>query len=143
MMKHEFERLAGYEVSAEDYNKIIEPMYMATDLSKEEFVKVIDKKRFALPTKQKMMRQMKEEAKHLEAICGHWCDYESEHKLESIAKEYARRFYGIDWAHDTEAYVFFNKEYEYPEIRRGCTYPTELVIGRVGYANFEVRFNLI
>lgn len=41
MMKHEFERLAGYEVSAEDYNNIIEPMYMATDLSKEDFVAVM------------------------------------------------------------------------------------------------------
>ena len=48
MMKHEFEAIAGYEVSEEDYRKIIEPMYMATDLSKEEFVKVINKKRFAI-----------------------------------------------------------------------------------------------
>lgn len=39
MMKHEFEALAGYEVSFEDYNRIIEPMYMATELSKEDFVK--------------------------------------------------------------------------------------------------------
>ena len=44
MMKHEFEKLAGYEVSYEDYTKIIEPMYMATDLSKAEFVKCIDRK---------------------------------------------------------------------------------------------------
>ena len=46
MMKHEFEALAGYEVSTEDYTKVIEPMYMATDLSKADFVKVIDRKRF-------------------------------------------------------------------------------------------------
>lgn len=46
MMKQEFERLAGYEVSAEDYNNIIEPMYMATDLSKQEFVKTINRKAF-------------------------------------------------------------------------------------------------
>ena len=52
MMKHEFEALAGYEVSYEDYDKIIEPMYMATTLSKEEFVKVIDKKRFAIVKKE-------------------------------------------------------------------------------------------
>lgn len=48
MMKHEFEALAGYEVSFEDYNRVIEPMYMATELSKEDFVKCIDRKRFAL-----------------------------------------------------------------------------------------------
>lgn len=48
MMKHEFEALAGYEVSVSDYDNIIEPMYMATELSKEEFAKVISKERFAL-----------------------------------------------------------------------------------------------
>ena len=46
MMKHEFEELAGYEVSNDDYNNIIEPMYMATNMSKADFVKCIDKKRF-------------------------------------------------------------------------------------------------
>ncbi len=51
MMKYEFETLAGYEVSTEDYNNIIEPMYMATNLSKEEFVKTVSKKRFALVRK--------------------------------------------------------------------------------------------
>ena len=52
MMKHEFESLAGYEVSREDYDSIIEPMYLATNLTKEEFVKVIDKKRFAIVKKE-------------------------------------------------------------------------------------------
>lgn len=52
MMKHEFEELAGYEVSVEDYNNIIEPMYMATNLSKTEFVKTISKKRFAVVKKE-------------------------------------------------------------------------------------------
>lgn len=47
MMKHEFEELAGYEVSNEDYDKVIEPMYMALNMSKAEFVKCLDKKRFA------------------------------------------------------------------------------------------------
>lgn len=46
MMKQEFEALAGYKVSTEDYNNIIEPMYMATDLSKQEFVKTINRKAF-------------------------------------------------------------------------------------------------
>ena len=46
MMKVEFEQLAGYEVSMEDYSNIIEPMYMATNLSKQEFVQVVDRKRF-------------------------------------------------------------------------------------------------
>lgn len=52
MMKYEFEELAGYEVSTEDYENIIEPMYIATNLTKAEFVKVIDKKRFAIVKKE-------------------------------------------------------------------------------------------
>ena len=61
MMKHEFEALAGYEVSHEDYNNIIEPMYMATDLSKQDFVKVIDRKRF------EVKREKSQEMLELEA----------------------------------------------------------------------------
>lgn len=46
MTKQEFEELAGYEVSTENYNNIIEPMYMATNLCKADFVKVINRKAF-------------------------------------------------------------------------------------------------
>lgn len=48
MTKHEFETLAGYEVSTESYNEIIEPMYMATNLTKQEFVKTINRKAFEI-----------------------------------------------------------------------------------------------
>ena len=130
MMKHEFEALAGYEVSSKDYHDIIEPMYMATDLSKQDFVKCIDRKRFALPTKVEMLRSMRKEAQHLYDICGLRRDHDSEHRLEGMAHEYMRRFYGIDWANDSKAYAFFLNGYEYPDIQRGCTYPRELVLGR-------------
>lgn len=134
MMKQEFEALAGYQVSAEDYSKIIEPMYMATELSKQEFVKVLDKKRFALPTtaqiKRSLRKEMKEIAAHLYEICGHDVDHEAEWKIESLAHEYAQKVYGLDWTHDMEVYCFFNKEYEFPTVQRGCTYPRELVIGK-------------
>lgn len=129
MMKHEFEELAGYEVSNEDYDKVIEPMYMATNLSKQEFVKCLDRKRFALPTRNQVIREMKKVAAHLFDICGHCTDYESEQKLDDMAKAYAKRFHGIDWSRDSESYVFFNRGYEYPNMR-GCSYPEELVIGR-------------
>lgn len=49
MTKYEFETIAGYEVSDYDYFEILEPMYMALpDVTKQEFVKMIDKKRFEL-----------------------------------------------------------------------------------------------
>lgn len=133
MMWKEFEELAGYEVSAKDYNEIIEPMYMATNLSKQDFIATLDKKRFALPTEKEMRAAMRKEAQHLFEICGHCSDYESEQRLDKLAKEYARRFCGIDWANDMKAYVYTLKEYEYPTLGRGCTYPKELVIGRDGH----------
>ena len=40
MLKREFETLAGYKVSNEDYHNLIEPMYMATNMDKAEFVKL-------------------------------------------------------------------------------------------------------
>ena len=84
MMKHEFEAIAGYEVSEEDYRKIIEPMYMATDLSKEEFVKVINKKRFAIKSKKELVCEMKKIAKHLKDTCDHFTDFEAKEQLEKF-----------------------------------------------------------
>lgn len=43
-MKHEFEQIAGYEVSNETYDTIIEPMYMATAMSKQDFIKTLNRK---------------------------------------------------------------------------------------------------
>lgn len=51
MLKQEFEKLAGYEVSVEDYEKIIEPMYYATDMSKKAFIKTLNRKRFEVKRK--------------------------------------------------------------------------------------------
>lgn len=137
MMHKEFEEIAGYEVSYETYTDIIEPMYMAlpNNVSKQQFVKMLDKKAFALPTQKEMVKEMKKIAAHLFDICGHSVDYESEHELDALAKKYAKRFFGLDWVNDIKAYVYFNKGYEYAG-HRGCSYPEELVIGR-NYTDFE------
>lgn len=97
MMKHEFEELAGYEVSFDDYTKIIEPMYTATELSKAEFVKCIDKKRFALKTEKQYRREMKEIAEKVMDKCGHVGTYSEEEELETLCKEYANRFGYTEW----------------------------------------------
>jgi hypothetical protein len=75
MMKHEFEQIAGYEVSWEDYNTIIEPMYLAIpeNISKQDFVKMISRKRFEVkrPTEIVIIgvKQMPN---------GTWMNYEAE-----------------------------------------------------------------
>lgn len=134
MMKHEFEQIAGYEVSFEDYTNIIEPMYTATNLTKQEFVKVIDRKRFALPTKGEMKKQMRKIANVIFEGCGLRTYHEEENELDRIAKEYAKRFYGIEWTTDLKAYVLIMKDYAYCGVRqdRGCSFPETVIIGRDG-----------
>lgn len=92
MMKHEFEQIAGYEVTVEDYDNIIEPMYMALpNVTKQEFVKMIDKKRFALKPLKKIEKEMKEIAKHLNDTCNRYTDYEAKDKLKELAQELTDR----------------------------------------------------
>lgn len=145
MMWKEFEQIAGYEVSYEDYHNLIEPMYMAVgdNVNKFEFVKMIDKKRFALPTADKYLRDVRKEARYLKAICGFSSDIASEQRMEKAAHDYAKRKYGLDWSNDTSVFVYFLTEYEYPEIKRGCTYPVTMVIGRGSneYARVKLQRN--
>ena len=132
MMKHEFEALAGYEVTYEDYSKIIEPMYMAIpeSISKQEFVKMIDRKRFDFRAKEKaekkaMVKAMKEIAEERAQNCEHFCDYEAEEKLMEIARSYMSKFFpkNLGYHGDIERKHWANLD-------TGCTYPAELVIYR-------------
>lgn len=127
MMKSEFENLAGYEVSNSDYNDIIEPMYMAVDLSKEEFVGVIDKKRFALKTKKQYVTEMKKVAKHLKDTCEHYTDYEAIHKLNAIAEEYKERLFAQGF--------LINSKYTLEHLGecRGCSYPASIEFYNLAY----------
>lgn len=130
-MKAEFESLAGYEVSNDDYNNIIEPMYMATNLSKEEFVKVINKDRFALKTKKQYISEMKKIGKYLKDTCEHYTDYEAMHKLNALAEEYKERF---------NAYGFLivsRYTLEYLGECRGCSYPAEIEYYNSQYHTIE------
>lgn len=114
MMKHEFERLAGYEVSAEDYNKIIEPMYMATDLAKEEFAQIFKRsKSYMLKPLPHMEKMMKKIATHLEETCNRYTDYEAKEELEKLATEYKDRI---------GAKGYWISE----EMRWSCYYPTKI-----------------
>ena len=133
MMKHEFEEIAGYEVTDEAYNNIIEPMYMATNLDKRAFVKLLDKKAFALPTKGEMKRQMRKIANTIFEGCGATSFIEEDDALYELAREYARRFYGVTDTGNT--YVIICRDYAYHGVRtdRGCTFPETIVIGCSDY----------
>lgn len=114
MTKNEFEQIAGYEVSNDDYHKVIEPMYMATNLDKIEFVATLNKARFALPSKKKMISDMRKIAKHLEETCTHYYDGEAEQKLNDIADAYADRFH-----HGSKKYIN-------TICKQSCYYPSSI-----------------
>lgn len=124
MTKQEFEALAKIEVSNEKYYKVIEPMYMATDLSKQEFIATLNLKAFALPSRRQMITEMKRLARHLYETCEHYTDYNAKDALDSLMKQYYKRFYGRDWATDTKCFCYTNEERLI-----GCYYPYEIVMG--------------
>ncbi|EOS40591.1 hypothetical protein C808_00646 [Lachnospiraceae bacterium M18-1] len=135
MMKHEFEALAGYEVSVSDYDNIIEPMYMATELSKEDFVKVICKERFAfaLKSREEIIQEMRKIAGHLKKTCDHFMDIEAEEKLKELAEEYKERFGPYKGG------FLLNTRYTLEHLGkgRGCSYPAELEIYNSKYHTTE------
>lgn len=118
MMHNEFEELAGYEVSYQDYTNIIEPMYMATNLSKEEFVKCIDKKRFALKPIHAIEKEMRKVAKQLEETCTQYTDYETRKHLDELVEEYMER-------KGLKEIAGYHIEHE---LRFSCYYPKRVVI---------------
>ena len=77
MMYEEFEKIAGCRVSYEDYNNIIEPMYMASNLSKQEFVKTLNLKFFKerMPKPKKIIKRMRVRNRMGEFITPNGCYY--------------------------------------------------------------------
>jgi len=132
MMKQEFETLAGYEVSNHDYYNVIEPMYMATDLSKKDFVKTINRKAFDLKVKKAaLVKAMKEIAEERAENCEHFTDYDAIHKLEDLADQYM----------ETCGYLGTFTSFIYKHwhgVKQCCTYPATLeIISRGSYNTLE------
>ena len=133
MMHEEFEKLAGYEVSYSDYVNIIEPMYMAIPecISKQEFVKMIDRKRFDFRAKEAaekkaMLKEMREIAEERAQNCKFFCDYEAEEKLIKIARQFVDKFFPKNLGYDADIERLY-----WGQLNSGCTYPADLVIYRM------------
>lgn len=138
-MKHEFEKLAGYEVTTRDYLDIIEPMYMATNLDKSDFVKCLDRNRF--DKKVVLENHIKSAKKYAEALkrcCGHFIDTYSEEHLKGELEMYAQEKYGLSF--DADLTICFNTAYEFTSLQRGCTYPisAEIIVDGVSYETVEL-----
>lgn len=112
MMKQEFEKLAGYEVSDWDYYHIIEPMYTNVYLDKEEFIKTLNKKRFALPTSREIVKKLKAKTKlYVETLPTDWNRaFEIKGEIEQMGREFASKYY--HWGADP------HNEWLYLDVRR-------------------------
>lgn len=139
MMWKEFEQIAGYRVSHDDYCDFIEPMYMAVGdiVTKQEFVKMIDRHRFALPEPKTLLKEVRKQARYLYAICGVMTDDEIVEQMKEAANQYAEMKYGID-PMDADAHCFFIYGHLEPGVN-GCAYPEELVIGKDGLVLEKVK----
>lgn len=105
---------------------------MATDLSKEEFAKVICRERFAIKTKEELICEMKEIAEHLKVTCEHFTDFETEEQLKKLAEEYKSRI-------ASQGGFLINKRHtlEHLGCCRGCSYPAEIEIYNSKYQTIE------
>ena len=126
MMWQEFEKLAGYEVTYEDYHNIIEPMYMATEMSKQDFIKCLDSKRFSIQYKKAQLKKeltktMKEQAELMKAYCGHCDTYEVYIALRDACQQYIKEFESFS-VEDAD----WERGYEY-EGAYGCSYIKAIV----------------
>ena len=125
-MKHEFEKLAGYEVTWEDYNNIIEPMYMATNLNKQDFVKTLNKQRFAVTSQEKYVGKLKMLARSLKDTCEHYTDTETLQEFTKTIFAYIDRMWGIYGYKDVNYTVEHGYTYEHLGVCRGCCYPKRI-----------------
>lgn len=122
-MQVEFERLAGRRVSPEMYKDIIEPMYMATDISKEDFVKLINIEAVALPDPKKLVAKMRKICKHMKETCNSYFDLDEQVELLETIDKYIEVVYGGD--------VKYALKMEFAwECERGCRYPRKVEFWR-------------
>lgn len=122
MMYEEFMNLAGYEVSYKDYVEIIEPMYMACDLDKSDFIKCLNRRRFELEPLDKVHERMKKLANQIKENCTHYTDYEAMDQLCVLAEYYKNRLQAFNYLIDTEE-LLYNGCYH-----SSCFYPCKVII---------------
>ena len=97
MLKQEFEQITGWEVTCKDYYEIIEPLYMATNMTKQDFAQVLNRKRFdqkyiKAQYEKQLLKEMKELAKEMKALCGQSTAFEKYEAMRVKALEYSKKY---------------------------------------------------
>jgi hypothetical protein len=117
MFKEEFEKLAGYKVTRLDYFRIIEPMYMATKLNKEEFVKVINRKEFETTPEKEALDKIRLYAEEYRNNAKNDGKFFITKEFNIMVEEFARKYYDSNK-------IWIGAEHDI----LGCMYPSEFQI---------------
>lgn len=123
MLKEEFERLAGYKVTDDDYYKIIEPMYIATDLNKIEFIRCLNRSKFEHKTREQLVEEKERLINEIKNVAffiydvkeDDCCAYNNgvevlDDKLDETQKRFDENAH-IVWSNETEEYYGSGQEY--------------------------------
>lgn len=96
MLKEEFEKISGIEVSDYNYKNIVEPMYMAVNLDKKDFIKLLNLKALAEKSGRKNLKYLYDKfmkkAKEYNKKCFYCCDYNIENDIEDIMLTIRNRY---------------------------------------------------
>ena len=125
MMYSEFLDIANVtdnDITADTYDNIIEPMYMAINLSKYDFVKMLNIKEICdtYPNVNKTEKELVKLIAKMRKNLGLTTMHEEENKFIALAKQYCE-LKGMEYCYE-EGIV-----YEIPLYERGCTMYTGFV----------------
>lgn len=125
MMFEEFlkiSKLTENDITFKTYSEVIEPMYMANDLSKEEFVSILNLKHIKenYPNVNNVAKKIEKLVAEMRANIGKVSlDKENEEFVE-LAKEFCK-LKGLEYCYESEL------EYEIPLHKCGCSIFTGFV----------------
>jgi len=106
MIRQEFEELAGYRVSQETYDTVIEPMYLATSLLKEAFVKVVDFRNYGEIAFRELLNSLRKNAVYLKSVSSEDINAPTMEKIahimdsidECMSEHYGGKTLKLEWA---------------------------------------------
>ena len=127
MMYQEFLSIAKVtedDVSINTYLNIIEPMYMATDMSKSDFVAMLNIKAICnkYPNVNKVCKELVKLIAEMKKLLGHTTMHEQENKFVELAKQFCE-LRGLEYCYEDPLSLI----YEIPLYERGCTMYTGFV----------------
>lgn len=138
MMFEEFlkiSKLTENDITFKTYSEVIEPMYMANDLSKEEFVSILNLKHIKekYPNVNNVAKKIEKLVAEMRANIGKVSlDKENEEFVE-LAKEFCK-LKGLKYCYESEL------EYEIPLHKCGCSIFTGFVANDLNhYMTFAVK----